>query len=83
MPAKNEDLHGSVPDKSEVALVLIDMINDLEFDEGEKLLQHIQVVAENIAQLKNKPNKQVSLSSTSMITTGVGNLTLISLSPTA
>ena len=31
MPAKKEDLHGSVPDKAEVALLLIDVINDLEF----------------------------------------------------
>lgn len=54
MPAKNEDLHGNVPDKSEVALVLIDMINDLEFDEGEKLLQHIQVIAQNITHFKKQ-----------------------------
>ena len=31
MPAKNDDLHGNVPDKAEVALLLIDVINDLEF----------------------------------------------------
>jgi len=35
---KNEDLHGSVPDKSEVALLLIDVINDLEFDSSQALL---------------------------------------------
>lgn len=34
MPAKNEDLHGSAPDKSDVALLLIDVINDLDFPEG-------------------------------------------------
>jgi hypothetical protein len=28
-------LHGSAPDKSEVALLLIDVINDLEFPEAE------------------------------------------------
>jgi len=27
---KNADLHGSAPDKSEVALILVDVINDLE-----------------------------------------------------
>ena len=37
MPAKNEDLHGNVPDKSNVALLLIDVINDLEFESGEEL----------------------------------------------
>ena len=31
MPAKNDDLHGNVPDRAEVALLLIDVINDLEF----------------------------------------------------
>jgi len=31
MPVRNEDLHGNVPDKSTVALLLIDVINDLEF----------------------------------------------------
>ena len=35
MPAKNEDLHGNAPDKSAVALLIIDMINDLDFAEGE------------------------------------------------
>jgi hypothetical protein len=31
MPAKNEDLHGNVPDESAVALLIVDMINDFEF----------------------------------------------------
>ena len=34
MPAKNEDLHCNVPDKAGVALLLIDVINDLEFGSG-------------------------------------------------
>ncbi len=38
MPAKNEHLHGNAPDKASVALLLIDVINDLEFSEGEQLL---------------------------------------------
>jgi hypothetical protein len=29
MPVKNKDLHGNVPDTSPVALLLIDVINDL------------------------------------------------------
>lgn len=36
-PAKNEDLHGSVPDESPVVVVAIDVINDLEFPGGEEL----------------------------------------------
>ena len=34
MPAKNHDLHGNVPDRADVVLLLIDVINDLEFPEG-------------------------------------------------
>jgi nicotinamidase-related amidase len=54
MPAKNEDLHGNVPDKAEVALLLIDVINDLEFEGGEKLLEHALPMAEKIAALKSR-----------------------------
>ncbi len=54
MPAKNEDLHGSVPDKAEVALLLIDVINDLEFPEGDKLLRYALPVADRIASLKRR-----------------------------
>jgi nicotinamidase-related amidase len=54
MPAKNEDLHGNVPDKAEVALLLIDVINDLEFDGGEKLLKYAVSMAEKIAGLKKR-----------------------------
>jgi nicotinamidase-related amidase len=35
-PARNHDLHGNVPDESDVALLLIDVINDLEFEGGER-----------------------------------------------
>jgi nicotinamidase-related amidase len=54
MPAKNEDLHGNVPDKSNVALLLIDVINDLEFDGGEELLRHALPMAERLADLKRR-----------------------------
>ncbi len=54
MPAKNEDLHGSVPDKAEVALLLIDVINDLEFIDGEELLRHALPMSERLAGLKRR-----------------------------
>jgi len=54
MLAKNEDLHGNAPDKSAVALLLIDVINDLEFPEGDLLLEHALPMAERIAALKRK-----------------------------
>lgn len=58
MPAKNEDLHGNAPDKCAVALLLIDVINDLEFDEGERLLQHALPMARNIAALKQSAKRE-------------------------
>jgi nicotinamidase-related amidase len=54
MPAKNEDLHGNVPDKAAVALLLIDVINDLEFESGKELLKHALPMAEKIAALKKR-----------------------------
>ncbi len=54
MPAKNEDLHGNVPDKADVALLLIDVINDLDFEEGEQLLEQALPMAERIAALKKR-----------------------------
>lgn len=52
MPPPNEDLHGNVPDKSDVALLLIDVINDLEFPEGERLLEFAIPMARRVAALK-------------------------------
>ncbi len=57
MPARNEDLHGFAPDKSDVALLLIDVINDLEFPEGEQLLPHALQMAERIATLKRRAER--------------------------
>lgn len=54
MPAMNEDLHGNVPDKAEVALLLIDVINDLEFDSGPQLLEHALPMAERLRALKRR-----------------------------
>src|ERR1041385_4554270 len=54
MPAKNEDLHGSAPDKADVALLLIDVINDLDFPEGEQLLRYALPMASQIAALKKR-----------------------------
>ena len=54
MPAKNEDLHGNVPDTSNVALLLIDVINALDFDGGEELLHHALPMARRLAELKRR-----------------------------
>ena len=54
MPVQNEDLHGNAPDQSPVALLLIDMINDLEFPGGENIAKPAAAAAERIAALKKQ-----------------------------
>ena len=54
MPVRSQDLHGSAPDKSNAALVLIDVINDFDFPEGEELLRLALPVGANIARLKQR-----------------------------
>jgi nicotinamidase-related amidase len=56
-PARSPDLHGNVPDKASVALVLIDVINDLEFPEGEKLARHALPMARRLAAFKARARK--------------------------
>lgn len=51
---KNEDLHGNVPDSAPVALVIIDMINDLEFPDAEDFLAPTLAAARHIAVLKQR-----------------------------
>lgn len=54
MPRKNRDLHGNVPDKNPIVLVLIDVINDLEFDGGAALLPQALKMARKLARLKQR-----------------------------
>jgi nicotinamidase-related amidase len=54
MSRTNNDLHGNAPDKSPVALLLIDVINDLDFPEGEQLLRHAEPMARRLAALKKR-----------------------------
>jgi len=57
VPAKNPDLHGNVPDKAPVALLLIDVINDLEFPEGDRLALHAVPMAGRLSALKSRARK--------------------------
>jgi nicotinamidase-related amidase len=57
MPAKNPDLHGNAPDKADVAILLIDVINDLEFPGGDQLLRFAVPMADRIAQLKGRARR--------------------------
>ena len=54
MPRGSHDLHGSAPDKSKTVLLLIDVINDFDFTEGEELLRLALPVGRNIAELKKR-----------------------------
>ena len=50
----SQDLHGSAPDNSETVLLLIDVINDFDFPEGDELLRLALPVGESIAELKKR-----------------------------
>jgi len=57
MPVKSKDLHGNVPDQSGAALLLIDVVNDFEFEGGERLLPHALPVGKAIAELKRSAKR--------------------------
>jgi nicotinamidase-related amidase len=52
LPAKNSDLHGSAPDQSSVALLIIDMISDFAFEGGDELLAQALPIAPVLRALK-------------------------------
>jgi nicotinamidase-related amidase len=54
---KNSDLHGNVPETSRVALLLIDVINDLEFEGSEALAAQVLPMAQRIARLKDRAKR--------------------------
>jgi nicotinamidase-related amidase len=54
MPAKNPDLHGNAPDSAPVALLHVDVINDMEYPGGDKLLEHARPMAERLAALRRR-----------------------------
>lgn len=48
-----QNLHGQAPDDAATALLLIDVINDLEFDGGDRLLPAAVAAADHIFDLKS------------------------------
>lgn len=52
--AQRNNLHGNAPDQSPAAMLVIDMINDLEFAEGRRLLPRALRIARRIAALKSR-----------------------------
>lgn len=55
--ARNQDLHGNVPENSPVVLLIIDVISDFEFPGGDELLKHAGRAAKNIAELRRKADR--------------------------
>ena len=58
MPCQNSDLHVSAPDKSGVALLLIDVIKDFDFPEADQLLHFALPMAHRVATLKQQARRQ-------------------------
>jgi len=54
MPSRNPDLHGSAPDKSEIVLLILDVINDLDFPEAKQLLRFVPAMARKLRKLKER-----------------------------
>ncbi len=57
MTKQNPDLDDNAPDQSATALIIIDMINDLEFPGGEDVLEPAVAAAKRIAALKQRAAK--------------------------
>jgi nicotinamidase-related amidase len=53
----SEDLHGSAPDKSKTALLLIDVVNDFDFPEAELLLRFAEPMAHRISELGDRARR--------------------------
>jgi nicotinamidase-related amidase len=54
---RHHDLHGAVPQRSRVALLLVDVINAMDFPEGPLLAKHALPAAKRIAYMKKRANK--------------------------
>jgi nicotinamidase-related amidase len=57
MSTHDDDLHGSAPDQHAVALLLVDVINPLDFPEAHDFLRYALPAAEKIAALKQRAIK--------------------------
>ena len=54
MTTETRDLHGSAPDKANDALLLIDVINDLEFEGSDEMVRQVKTMAVRLARLKQR-----------------------------
>lgn len=53
-PKPDDDLSGMAPDRCPVALLLIDVVNDLDFPNAEALRRHAEPMAERVAELRRR-----------------------------
>jgi nicotinamidase-related amidase len=51
---KNQDLQGNAPDRSRIVLLLVDVINDLDFPRNEKLVVESVKLGQRMAELKRR-----------------------------
>ena len=51
---RNSDLHGMAPDTCAAALLIIDMINDMDFDGGDKIYEETRPLADRVVELKKR-----------------------------
>lgn len=58
LSSRNHDLHGSAPDTSHMVFLLIDVINDMEFEGGKALFEHALPAAKRIRELKKQAKKE-------------------------
>jgi nicotinamidase-related amidase len=54
LPARNQDLHGNAPDRCSAALLLIDVINDLDFPGNDEIVRNSKALAERLMSLKRR-----------------------------
>ena len=54
MRRKNAGLHGSAPDESEIVLLIVDVINDLDFPEAKQLARFIPAMTRRLERLKKR-----------------------------
>src|SRR5690242_7719212 len=50
----SRDLHGNVPDHSGIVLLIVDVINDLDFPDNEQLVRHSARLTDSILALKRR-----------------------------
>lgn len=57
MPAKAKTLHGNVPDKCKTALLLVDVINPLDFPEAPQLMRYLPAMSARLRRFKERAKK--------------------------